>query len=554
MHRRLRTPATALALAIGLLLGIATGFIFISGDPVAFLIAVIVGCTLVLASSLVPLDHGSRVRAFTAIAYAFHLAALATLHVGLTAFGMGGFVTGDDREYARVSWGLAEVIRGNPSGLNWQADGYLLGTFVYLEAVIFYLVGPSVLAIKVLNAGFAVGAALFAYDWTRRVFGAGSGFVAAAIIAFFPSLLVWSSLNLKDALAVFLISAVLWALLRFQLRPERLRFALPFLVLLPLESVRDYIFVGLALVAPVAVVLSPQLRLISRLGWGTAAVAASGALIAYSLVGSYGSPSVSLLARLEQTRQGMTFGARTAFVETPVIRVEEGQTFVIATPSPSPLATTGPTVAPTPATSPTPVASPTIVHVSPNTRIVVIARDAPATPTATAGVVFVRPGDIVVVGGTSRSPAPSATPLVLARGGSVELAESREGDTAVARRTLRYLPRGITYALLAPFPWALERRLDALTVPDMVLWYLIAACAAATLVRWRSSFAYAAPVGLFIAGILLVLALAEGNVGTLYRHRSMVIPATAMLAAPTLLLFVQAARNAARGAWRRRSV
>jgi hypothetical protein len=63
--------------------------------------------------------------------------------------------------------------------------------------------------------------------------------------------------------------------------------------------------------------------------------------------------------------------------------------------------------------------------------------------------------------------------------------------------------------------------------------------AAFTVWRWRQKWRALLPTVLFIGGTMMIFALAEGNVGTLYRHRAMVIPFVAVLASPSfaLLLF-----------------
>jgi multidrug transporter EmrE-like cation transporter len=115
------------------------------------------------------------------------------------------------------------------------------------------------------------------------------------------------------------------------------------------------------------------------------------------------------------------------------------------------------------------------------------------------------------------------------------------GEGAVAR-TLQYLPTGIAYALFAPFPWSTGRTLDLLTVPEMIAWYVLLAFALATLWRERRRWRELVGVSLFCAGLLAVLALAEGNYGTLFRHRAMAIPFVVMIAMPALVDGVAAAR------------
>jgi predicted exporter len=92
---------------------------------------------------------------------------------------------------------------------------------------------------------------------------------------------------------------------------------------------------------------------------------------------------------------------------------------------------------------------------------------------------------------------------------------------------LENLPTGLISVLGAPFPWTVRRLKDLPTVPEMLAWYAMLALAAVGIVAtfkrdWRKLLL---PL-LFSAGLILVLALVEGNVGTIFRHRSMLMPTT----------------------------
>jgi len=91
-------------------------------------------------------------------------------------------------------------------------------------------------------------------------------------------------------------------------------------------------------------------------------------------------------------------------------------------------------------------------------------------------------------------------------------------------RTIAYLPTGIAYLLAAPFPWEATKVTQKLTIPDMILWYV------AILLALPALF----PLG-YLTGMALVLLLTEGNTGTLYRHRAMIIPVVLCFSASGLV-------------------
>lgn len=96
-------------------------------------------------------------------------------------------------------------------------------------------------------------------------------------------------------------------------------------------------------------------------------------------------------------------------------------------------------------------------------------------------------------------------------------------DLSTATGALTYLPIGLAWFLLAPFPWQFSGR-QGLAVPDVLIWYacvpfLIRGTLFALARRRRHSL-----VPIF-AGILITLlySLVEGNVGIIFRHRAQVL-------------------------------
>ena len=520
------SPARIVSIATGVLLGVACGLPLAVGNPRPLVLAPLLCAAVVgLVGALAPHSTRRTLQLGVLLALAGRFATAVILYHGSMAAGMGGFITGDDRSYATLSWAFAEYQHGRPIEPyvppSWGTESYLFGTYVYLESAVFYLFGQDVLMVVFLNSAAMVAAAVLLYDLARRFFSERAGMLAAAIVAFSPSLMVWSALNLKDALAVLLITAVLWLVARLQV-DSQLRILLALLVLLFLmQSLRRYIFILLVLIVPIALIVAPGRVDMRRVRTTVFSIAACGLLLANDLsAASWLGPT---LESFENVRQAMGFGARTRYTEATPVQVRPGDLFVIVAPGRT-----------APAASATPNPQP-IVEAPAGARLVVVPADVPR-PSPSAGTVFVHHGDLVrVAGGDSASG--SARPLAVpnsSSGGADAPTVRTSGDDVLAR-TIAHLPVGFAYALLAPFPWALERDLDRLTIPDMLVWYVILLFAPITLWRWRARWRMLLPVTLFVAGVLAVFTLAEGNFGTLYRHRSMVIPFVAMLATPTML-------------------
>lgn len=307
----------AAALVISVSTGATLGLLAASLEIVAVLTAILGAAGLyVLVRTLVGTGERRPIAWLVAAAYPVHLALMAVLHYTLVALGRDGFVTGDDFGYADLSWRLAQWLRGAPADINWSAESYLFGNFVWLETGIFYLVGPAVLVMKVLNAAFLVAVVVLLYDAARRLFGERAAVASALTVAAFPSLAVWTALNLKDAFALALIVTVVWALVRFAERPAWRPLVVALLALLFLESVRRYVFLLLAIVIPVAVMVGVLRTIGPRAGmrYGLVAIAACALLTAGSGNGVLGLTWVGTeaLSRLETGRAWMAASARSA--------------------------------------------------------------------------------------------------------------------------------------------------------------------------------------------------------------------------------------------------
>lgn len=539
MEGRGRHSTRTLAALTGACCGFALGLLLVFERYLPAMIAIVVAGFLALLVSRFPAAR-REMGLLVALTYGVHLAGVTVLYFGSVAFGLGGFVVGDDANYARVSWRLAQALRGFDVG-EMSPDYYLFGTYVYLETLVFFLFGPDVLVVEVMNAGFAAALTAFLYDLAHSLFSGPAARLAAVLVAFFPSLVLWSSLNLKDGLAVLLIALVFWLVYRFQSRPSWAALAVAGVPLVLLPTLRRYVFLELAaILALVPLLLIAGARLPSRLAWAAAAAAFGTALAVFTPTPRSSLP-VPTLEGLERARYSMGVGARTSFQDTFAAR--EGETYIVTLVSTS---TASPAVSPA-AMASGPSTGAAIRHVPPGAQIVVVPPGATAPTALPPGAVLVRPGDIVVVGppGTTPRPEPAQQRvLVTDVTSSVRLADA--GAEPVATRTLAYLPKGLAYALFAPFPWAVRRPLDLLAVPEMLLWYGLLAAALVTLLRWRNRWRFLAPTVIFVAGSIGIFALVEGNVGTLFRHRAMVIPSTILLAAPSLWWAFDRART-----WRR---
>ena len=527
MLRATSGPMRYAAVATGILMGIALGLLL--NDPPSAAIAVALAVLVALVPPVFAArEDWPRLQALLLGALALRMAVAVVLYTASDAMGRGGFVTGDDGVYASLSHAYLRHLLGDPIPAYgppvWRGDAYLLGTFVYLEAFVFWLVGPRVVVMELLNGAFAAVTLGLVFSFARMLYGRRAAWTAALLIAFFPSLVLWSALNLKDSLALLLIAGVLWSVVHLHATRDWRWLVLAFLLLWPMETLRRYIFFGLAVLIPASTWLTPNLRPAERLRWGISATTVAALVLLANQASSAIGPGTFLT--LEAQRNAAALNARTAFVPATPIAVADGDTFVV------PGGKQGP--------------SPSLVIVPPGSVVVVegasATRRPPPRPFETP-VVVLQPGDVVVVGGPESQPAPPDQRRVLRADRETQLKSAGTTEENVAARTLAYLPTGLAYAFLAPFPWSIRRSLDFLTIPEMLVWYMLVALAAYAIWAHRRSWQRVAPVALMAGGVLLVLALVEGNVGTLFRHRAMAIPWVIVIASPQLALILARLRS-----------
>jgi hypothetical protein len=444
-HGPARIAWFATAALVGLTIGIGLG----SADLVAILWgAALAAAVLTLARKIASPSDRTRIVVITGLALAVHMSAALLIHAIAPGFG-GGFVTGDDANYFRVSSEVAAHLRGGGAeqlreALLPDADSYLFGTFVFLESALFVVFGPDVRFPLLMNAALAIVTALLVYGTTARIFRDPAGLVALVVVAFWPSLILWSALNLKDMLTITLEVAAVASLVSFQSRPQLLTMVIPIGAAGALVSLRAPVAAVVVVTVAIAL-LSWRLRASWRFVWEPVAAGSIVALLAFGVTTQAPGPGEQLMAAFERSRQAKAGGAETAFVATP----------------------------------------------------------------------------------------PPAT--VTSGGAGTSAIDSSSADTPILQRTLAYLPTGLAYSLFAPFPWAARRYQELLAAPEVLLWYGLLIGAAVSVWRarrrWRSLLT---PVVMSL-GLLAVLALGEGNVGTLFRHRDMLVPFVVVLASPTIV-------------------
>jgi hypothetical protein len=107
---------------------------------------------------------------------------------------------------------------------------------------------------------------------------------------------------------------------------------------------------------------------------------------------------------------------------------------------------------------------------------------------------------------------------------SAESGYGKDVDVSTTSGALSAIPLGLTYLLLAPFPWQFGSFRQSLTLPEMVVWW----CAIPMLILggWftiKHRIREIAPILIFTSLLTLTYSIVQGNVGTVYRQRAQLL-------------------------------
>ena len=230
-------------LITGLMLALCVGVITLK--PTAGPGALIV-CALVSAPTLIILARPSQERTF--LLRLFLLALMIRIVLATIILGrMENFFGGDAITYDTLGQSLLAA---------WHGDAYhatLYSAFVrsgagawgmlYMVAGVYELIGSNRFAIQLINASIGAATAIIVFYSAQTLFSnLRVSKLAALLVAFFPSLILWSSQALKDALIIFALSLSILATLRLMEKISTGYILILIVSLLALLSLRFYIF------------------------------------------------------------------------------------------------------------------------------------------------------------------------------------------------------------------------------------------------------------------------------------------------------------------------
>lgn len=128
-------------------------------------------------------------------------------------------IIGDSAFYTLRSQFISMFWLGRPldqSTLQGIFAPYGYTGFMYILAVFFTLFGYSPISSRFINCLMGSLLIVLVYSIVKDISNQRAARLAAVLTAFFPSLLLWSTTNLKEPSTIFVVYLMLWSLVRFQ--------------------------------------------------------------------------------------------------------------------------------------------------------------------------------------------------------------------------------------------------------------------------------------------------------------------------------------------------
>jgi 4-amino-4-deoxy-L-arabinose transferase-like glycosyltransferase len=231
-------------LLIALMLLVCGGAIFLKPDHAPGALAF---CALVSVPTLIVLARAKEEKTF--LVRLFLIAVMIRIIIATAIFtaNLEEFFGGDANTYDVFGQSLVEAWHGDPYHAGKYASFVQSGAsawgMLYLVAAVYELIGPNILAIQLINASVGAATAIVVYYGAQTLFNNSRvSKLAAILVAFFPSLILWSSQALKDALIILALALAILATIRLMEKVTAGYVLVLTTSLLALLSLRFYIF------------------------------------------------------------------------------------------------------------------------------------------------------------------------------------------------------------------------------------------------------------------------------------------------------------------------
>lgn len=231
--------------------------------------------------------------------------------------GYSGRFAPDEDTYASDGWSMALYWAGEVLVKPWRFNTDQPLGYFYINAVFFSAFGHSEIPVRLFNALLGAVCCRYVYFLARELFGADGARRAATLYAFFPSLVLWSALNIRDMWVIALILFISWRSLQVVRGYSHLALLSVVGATFLLTFFRDYLFYVVALPPVVAFLIGRRGRVERNFVIALLAGLAVVVLVQQGVVGASAHKHMSLES-LSETRQNLATGGSAFYQEVDI--------------------------------------------------------------------------------------------------------------------------------------------------------------------------------------------------------------------------------------------
>lgn len=185
-------------------------------------------------------------KSFLIILYAGSLAIRLVTGITIIFSGYLEFFAGDQFTYDTFGWGLAQVWSGQLQNPKWVFDRISIvgqNGMYYWIAILYTIIGHSQSVATVVQCCIVSFTPILTYKISYILYGSRKAArYAALFVAYLPSMVIWSSLLLKDPLIILLLCVTVFSMLKVQKELKYRYIVLATAAMLPILAIRIYVF------------------------------------------------------------------------------------------------------------------------------------------------------------------------------------------------------------------------------------------------------------------------------------------------------------------------
>jgi 4-amino-4-deoxy-L-arabinose transferase-like glycosyltransferase len=164
----------------------------------------------------------------------------------------------DEETYALEGWQLALWWSGETFVRPWRLSADQPMGYFYLNGAFFWLFGQTQIPLKILNALVGAYSCRYLFLLARDLYGGAVARRAALLFEFFPSLVLWSTVNIRDVWVLLFILFISYKSHQVVRGYSHLALAQVLAVIYLLSHFRDYLFFVVALPPVVSLLLGSR--------------------------------------------------------------------------------------------------------------------------------------------------------------------------------------------------------------------------------------------------------------------------------------------------------